>query len=167
MVSLLNYLSCWELERGLDLLAKADTRHNRATRARGKEAKITNFDSVKRLVSECDYIFSIVAPSDAYSNARGIALALQGNRHARRTLVFLELNAFSPRTAKTIADLFRGSLAIFINGGIIGGPLWLKSKPTDDDDALPEWVKPNIPLSGPKQLIYAPTSGPHVGAVLN
>lgn len=150
------------------MLAKADTRHSRATRARAKEAKITNFDSIERLVSECDYILSIVPPSDAYSNARGISLALQGNRHARRTpLVFLELNAISPRTAKTIADLFRGLPAIFIDGGIIGGPPRLKSKPNDDDDVPPEWIRPNIPLSGPKQLIYAPTSGPHLAAALN
>ena len=144
----------------------ANNSDSRATRARAKEGKITVFGSDERLIQECDYILSIVPPSDAYSNARRIALALQCNRHVRKTpLYFLDLNAISPRTVRTIADMFRGLPAVFMDGGIIGGPPKLKSNP--DADAEPEWTKPNIPLSGPKKLIYAPTSGPHLAATLN
>lgn len=119
------------------------------------------------MIENCDYILSICPPNDAYSNARRIALALQRNRHVRKTpLYFLELNAISPLTARSIADMFRGLPAVFIDGGIIGGP----PKPKDNrdrDDTEQKWLKPNIPLSGPNKLIYAPTSGPHLASILN
>lgn len=145
----------------------ADHSSSRATRARAKEGKITVFDSDERLMENCDYILSICPPNDAYSTARRIALALQRNPHVRSTpLYFLELNAISPRTVRTIADMFRGLPAVFIDGGIIGGPPKPKVS-LGNGDAESEWMKPNIPLSGPKKLIYAPTSGPHLASVLN
>lgn len=92
---------------------------------------------------------------------------MKANRQVRRTpLYFLDLNAISPRSARAMADLFRGLPAVFMDGGIIGGPPKLKVN-LDPSDTSSDWIKPNIPLSGPKKLIYAPTSGPHLASILN
>lgn len=134
---------------------------SQATQGRAKSAKIETFSTDEELVDQADYIFSIVPPRDAIATAHRIESAFaKGQR--KKQLYYLELNAISPTTAKSIQTSFTNAAPTihFIDGGIIGGPPALSSS-TD------EWTKPDIPLSGPYPLHDAPCSGAHLANVLN
>ena len=120
---------------------------------------------------QADIIISIVPPRDAVANARRIADACRAasvTKRARRTpsLTYVDLNAISPKTAKTIAALMTAevspaaqrkrtasfsfqsepesqSVAVdFLDGGIIGGPPHLQADKT--------WKCPSVVVSGPR-----------------
>ncbi|KIW14699.1 hypothetical protein PV08_07483 [Exophiala spinifera] len=145
-----------------------------------KSAQIKALDSDEALVAESDIILSIVPPRDAVATAQRAHQAC--NAHAAikrrqertgiaRKLTFIDLNAISPRTTKSIGALFSspqlpsspGVQGItrsfsfhrsdsepelppieidFFDGGIIGGPPSLREDQT--------WKRPSIVLSGPR-----------------
>ena len=87
--------------------------------ARAKEAGIEDSTDLKSLVAACDILFSILPPSVAEEEARAVAECL---REASKPLTFVEGNAISPVLVREIADLFDGTPATFIDGGIVGQP---------------------------------------------
>lgn len=137
-----------------------------ATQTRAKDTGIELLTSDREIVAQCDYIFSIVPPKDAVATASRISLALNSSpapRQASTTpLYFLELNAISPQTSKSIAGKLQQEVPDLrvIDGGIIGGPPNLST-------ASSHWTKPGIPLSGPYPLHEAPVSGAHLAETLN
>ncbi|KAH8815259.1 6-phosphogluconate dehydrogenase [Xylogone sp. PMI_703] len=152
------------------------------THARAKQSNIELLHSDISLVSESDYILSIVPPRDALATAKRIttALASQPTTPKKNSpFYYLDLNAISPRTTRQIAALFQSSApeVKFIDGGIIGGapepknstaaPNTTVSHHPDPSTTSHAWNRPSIPLSGPDSLSDAPISGAHLAETLN
>ncbi|OIW34866.1 6-phosphogluconate dehydrogenase [Coniochaeta ligniaria NRRL 30616] len=103
------------------------------------------------IVSEASAILSIVPPSDAKSTAEAVLSSTlsaldSGTRDpTSEPLIFIDLNATSPSSARSLASSFspHESKIQFIDGAIIGGPPTLSLSP----DAA--WYIPQIPTSGP------------------
>ena len=125
------------------------------------------------LVKQADIVLSIVPPRDALTTARRIVEACRSTDLAERgdhipALTYIDLNAISPRSAKTIASLIYGEVSSpplperrssfpfrhqepdfryvpinFLDGGIIGGPPSLQADKT--------WKKPSVVISGPPE----------------
>ncbi|KAI4703351.1 hypothetical protein J4E81_002229 [Alternaria sp. BMP 2799] len=84
-----------------------------ATKVRAESAGIHLYATDEELVADADYILSIVPPSDAVATAKRVVSALQSEkceserREKRKGAVwYLDLNAISPDTARSIAGLF-------------------------------------------------------------
>lgn len=136
-------------------------------------------------MAESDIILSIVPPRDAIATARRALEASRSNDAIQRrserkgtaalgqapSLTYIDLNAISPRSAKTIAGIFAAELSPslprrlsisrtfsfrknsepepepipipikFLDGGIIGGPPSLKQDQS--------WKRPSVVISGP------------------
>jgi 3-hydroxyisobutyrate dehydrogenase-like beta-hydroxyacid dehydrogenase len=144
---------------------------SRDTLDRIKSANITNVPTHEDLVVQTDIILSIVPPRDAIANARRVADACRTTavtKRAQRTpsLIYIDLNAISPRSAKAIASLISSDASPklhrrrtssfsfklepeiqpiplrFLDGGIIGAP---PSRQADET-----WKCPSIVVSGPR-----------------
>ncbi|RVX70352.1 hypothetical protein B0A52_05851 [Exophiala mesophila] len=153
------------------------------TLKRIKDAQITALANDDDLVAHSDIIIAIVPPRDAIATARRIREACRSHnaiqqRSERKgtatlgqapSLTYIDLNAISPQSAKSIARLFsreasppparRLSLSRtfsfrknsepelepvnvnFLDGGIIGGPPSMKHDKS--------WKKPSVVLAGP------------------
>jgi 3-hydroxyisobutyrate dehydrogenase-like beta-hydroxyacid dehydrogenase len=101
-----------------------------------------------------------VPPRDALATANRIATAFKTlSAPKANPLYYFDLNAISPRTARSIATLFANQTPTinFVDGGIIGGPPSLKEG---------TWSLPSIPISGPHSLTSA-ISGAHLQQTLN
>lgn len=59
------------------------------------------------LVQQCAVILSVVPPKDAEATAQRVADALSGGSSRSEPLYFLELNAVSPSTSRSIESLFQ------------------------------------------------------------
>ena len=70
-------------------------------------------------LSSADFLLSIVPPAEALSLAERLSPTLA--RTARKT-VFVDLNAINPETTKKVAQIVKATGALFVDGGIIGGP---------------------------------------------
>ena len=70
-------------------------------------------------IAACDFLLSIVPPSDALALAQRFADCLT---RARRKPVYVECNAVNPETAGAIASVVAGTGCPFVDAGIIGGP---------------------------------------------
>ncbi|RMZ71795.1 hypothetical protein GMOD_00009125 [Pyrenophora seminiperda CCB06] len=124
-----------------------------ATKARAEAAGIQLCATDEEVVVRANYLLSIVPPCDAMPTAKRIRNALQTSKRGddEPPLWYLELNAISPETAKSIGDLFLENPQVhFIDGGIIGGP-------PKQDETTGCWYRPGIPLSGPYSLESAKT----------
>ncbi|KAH9210662.1 6-phosphogluconate dehydrogenase [Leptodontidium sp. 2 PMI_412] len=146
------------------------------TQARVKAASIESLQTDTSLVTESDYIFSIVPPRDAVATAKRITSAFASLTTPKSSpLYYLDLNAISPNTARSIAELLSTETPTirFLDGGIIGGAPSRKDaseQPTTTSSAPPTshtWNRPSIPVSGPNPLSKAPISGPTLEALLN
>lgn len=159
---------------------------SQSTLDRIKKAEIITLPSDEALVVETDIILSIVPPRDAVATARRIVEACRSSDAIKKrmerkdtvatgqapSLLYIDLNAISSKTAKLIAHTLhvstepstktpsrtrsRSTSFPFLNsepeippiplpsldGGIIGGP------PSLQDDG--NWKKPSICISGPK-----------------
>ncbi|KAF2255071.1 6-phosphogluconate dehydrogenase C-terminal domain-like protein [Trematosphaeria pertusa] len=141
---------------------------SQSTQERAKSASLVLVPTDADLVQESDYILSIVPPRDAVATAKRIVDACreaEGLRAGKKEpLYYLDLNAVSPSTARSIDELFRSSAPSvrFIDGGIIGGP----PTPSSSTNSS-EWTRPGIPLSGSHSLDGAPISGAHLAETLN
>ena len=67
-----------------------------------------------------DFLLSIVPPAEAVSLAERLSPILA--RAAARKIVFVDLNAINPETTKKVAQIVQAAGALFVDGGIIGGP---------------------------------------------
>ncbi|KAF5385732.1 hypothetical protein D9757_005456 [Collybiopsis confluens] len=103
------------------------------------------------IVSEAHYILSVVPPKDALSIARLVVDAAKvgiAQKRPNRRIIFADLNAISPETAKQMGGFFVGTGITFIDGAIIGGPPSEVYNPgiylcadRSDEDALDELEK--------------------------
>ncbi len=87
---------------------------------RAGDAGLVDVESMQALVDEADLIISVCPPAAAVATASTIAdLGFAG--------VYLDANAVSPATGRSVAALFNGSStesgAIAIDGGIVGPPV--------------------------------------------
>ena len=89
------------------------------TAARVLEQEISVAASLTGLLEEADLLLSIVPPAAAYSLAERVATAAGA---AETSFTFVECNAVSPDTAKSIEALFRDQPVTFVDGGIVGSP---------------------------------------------
>ncbi|CAG8974137.1 hypothetical protein HYALB_00002774 [Hymenoscyphus albidus] len=128
------------------------------TKSRAATASIQDLGSDTSLVSECDYILSIVPPRDALTTAQRITTAFNAISPPKTTpLYYLDLNAISPRSARSIATLFTTIPPItFLDGGLIGGAPRPKTSSIPSTNTILTqspgsggWSKPSIPISGP------------------
>ena len=164
---------------------QADTYTSQSTLNRIKASKIVALPTDEAFVAEADIILSIVPPRDAIATARRIVEASRSQNAARQrserknvvqqfehNLVYIDLNAISPKTSKTIAGVMtaeaspaavrrrassgffssapanpRGVTIDYVDGGIIGGPP--APKADAEGHSNPDWKKPSLVLSGP------------------
>lgn len=133
-----------------------------ATQERAKAAGIELLASDEDLVAQAGYFLSIVPPRDAVATAKRVQVALNKVKRDRE-LYYLDLNAISPATVKSIDRSFteNSPLVRFVDGGIIGGP------PAPSASEASQWTRPGIPLSGPHALHSAPADGAHLAETLN
>ncbi|OBT67529.1 hypothetical protein VE03_03715 [Pseudogymnoascus sp. 23342-1-I1] len=143
------------------------TGRSKYTQERAEEGKIETLATDEDVVREADYILSIVPPRDALATAQRVADVLNFQKGIRSTpLYYLDLNAVSPRSARTILNLFRDpSVVLPVDGGIFGGPPSLKGATDGSGDS--SWYKPKIPASGPYKVVDSPKSGQHLAETLN
>jgi hypothetical protein len=127
------------------------------------------------LVQQCAVILSVVPPKDAEATAQRVADALSGGSSRSEPLYFLELNAVSPSTSRSIESLFqRARVPVrVIDGCILGDPPKRKTAASStqqnefaSNSADTEWSRPNIPISGPHSLASL-TDGEHIFKALN
>lgn len=117
-------------------------------------------------------------PRDATATAQRILDALPSSPDtARQPLYYADLNAVSPATASQIASLFERarSPVRFVDGCILGGPPREDTAPdpgtngTTADDAVPAvpgWITPGVPTSGPHPIASIPDIGERLAAAL-
>ena len=103
------------------------------TRKLADVAGLVDVGSLKAVVEQADMILSILPPSSAIDLAKSIAeeMKITGKKP-----VYVDCNAVSPDTVKTIADIMNDTGALFIDAGIIGlapghgaGPRYYASGP--------------------------------------
>lgn len=120
------------------------------------------------------YILSIVPPRDALTTAHRVSLALATLTAPRHSpLYYLDLNASSPSTTRSIASFFDSKTCHFVDGAIIGGPPSPRATPSadvknvtafEDDGHL--WNRPSMPVSGPVRVSDNPIGGQELEEVL-
>jgi 3-hydroxyisobutyrate dehydrogenase-like beta-hydroxyacid dehydrogenase len=97
-----------------------------ATAARARQAGLSDAGTVAGLAGRCDVIVSVCPPHAAVEVARSVAAG--GPRAAGGTGkpgfrgVFVDANAISPDSARTVAAIVEAGGASYVDGGIIGLP---------------------------------------------
>jgi 3-hydroxyisobutyrate dehydrogenase-like beta-hydroxyacid dehydrogenase len=89
------------------------------TRALAQRAKIEAADSYEELVRRVDLILSILVPAEAGKAAHLVSGAL---RKTGEKLIYVDCNAVSPATVKSIGKVIEGAGSRFVDAGIIGPP---------------------------------------------
>ncbi|KAK3337131.1 hypothetical protein B0T19DRAFT_437807 [Cercophora scortea] len=162
------------------------------TLIRAVRADVQLLQSDVELIEACDVILSVVPPRDALATAQRIAdAAILSTRTT--PVYFVDLNAVSPATCRTIAALFPSRLPSsssspdaddadtdgivrFIDGSILGGPPSKTNKPPSSPStttttaptiANETWTRPLLPTSGPYSLSHIPPYGPHLATTLH
>ncbi|KAJ7782822.1 6-phosphogluconate dehydrogenase C-terminal domain-like protein [Mycena metata] len=131
---------------GVKVLTNLDNR-SEATKKRAREAGMHDA-SFKEIGSTCDFVLSILPPSDAFALAEKFLQESAASTRLAATPapVFVDCNAVNPATVHRIADLFKNSPSKFIDAGIIGGPPSDNYDPTfyasaGDDSLLDSFVE--------------------------
>jgi hypothetical protein len=155
---------------------------SQSTQKRAQAANLELVSSDTEIASQVDYILSIVPPRDARATARRfISVFSNASRTSQAPMYYLDLNAISPSTSKSIASEFEplGSHVRYLDGGIIGGPPKPKEQQgvngpnpssaaqAEESDPGSSWTRPSIPLSGPHPLTDAAAAGSHLATLLN
>jgi len=89
-----------------------------ATAARARQAGLTDARSATELAQRSDVVLSICPPHAAVEVARSVTGAAPGGFRG----VFVDANAISPTTARTVAGIVEADGATYVDGGIIGLP---------------------------------------------
>jgi len=101
-------------ERGVRVRCALDGR-SAATRTRAREARLEDAQSVEAALKQSDIALSICPPHAALDLARqAAACGFKG--------IYVDANAISPDTARTVAATVEAAGASFIDAGIIGPP---------------------------------------------
>lgn len=90
-----------------------------ASIARVRAASLTVVEDDARLVAEAQFVLSILPPGQALALAERLRPALA---RAAVKPVYVECNAISPKTTRTIEALLKDTGCPFVDGGIVGGP---------------------------------------------
>src|SRR3981081_1808764 len=85
-----------------------------ATR-RGRAAGLEDAGTVSRLVAGCAVVLSVCPPHAAEDVAGQVAAAGFGG-------LYLDANAISPASARSVAAILQTAGAIYVDGGIVGPP---------------------------------------------
>lgn len=93
------------------------TGRSEATVARAKAAGMAGASDEQ--IAACDIILSILPPGDALGLAERLMPAL---RSAAKKPIYVDCNALDPATVVKIARVVQETGALFVDGGIIGGP---------------------------------------------
>ncbi|KAK5156802.1 hypothetical protein LTR04_005585 [Oleoguttula sp. CCFEE 6159] len=132
-----------------------------ATRERALSADLSLVRTDADLTRQADYILSIVPPRDALATAQRIVSAFTPERSRDKTspLYYLDLNAISPSSARSIASLLAPVQHVrFLDGGIIGPAPKLKPHTRNSGQGL--HIAPTIgPASGLKMCFASLTKG--------
>jgi 3-hydroxyisobutyrate dehydrogenase-like beta-hydroxyacid dehydrogenase len=86
-----------------------------STRARAIAASLEDVGSLERALSAADLVLSVCPPHGALALAREVAAHAFGG-------VFVDANAISPETARSVGRTVEKAGASFVDGGIIGPP---------------------------------------------
>jgi 3-hydroxyisobutyrate dehydrogenase-like beta-hydroxyacid dehydrogenase len=86
-----------------------------ASRSRASAYELEDLGSIDRLVATADFIISVCPPHSALEVARSVAMR-------RFPGVYIDANAVSPASARTMAALIENAGGTFVDGGIIGPP---------------------------------------------
>ncbi len=95
------------------LTGRSERSHNLA-----KQAGLINVDNDEALVREADMLISIVPPGRAKLLADRMAKAIKA---AGKNLLYVDMNAIAPQTARDIEKLVTAAGGRFMDGGIMGG----------------------------------------------
>jgi putative dehydrogenase len=93
------------------------SRRSAASQARARQHGL--IDAGDSELAQANFLLSIVPPKEAVAVAERLAPALAA---APRKAVYVDCNAVSPRTAARIGEILAPTGAIYVDGGIIGGP---------------------------------------------
>ena len=105
-------------ERGASVLTSL-TGRSAASAARAEKAGAIPVSTDDELVSQSDFILSIVPPGDAVALAERLAPAI---KRAGRKIIYVDCNAVSPQTAERIGEALEDTGCIYVDAGIIGPP---------------------------------------------
>jgi putative dehydrogenase len=105
-------------ERGATVLTSLAGR-SAASAARAEKAAAVPVSTDDELVSQSDFILSIVPPGDAVGLAVRLAPAIA---RSKRKPVYVDCNAVSPQTADRIGAALKGTGCVYVDAGIIGPP---------------------------------------------
>ncbi len=133
-------------ESGLAVHTALDGRSAR-TKSLASAAGLNDCGSMEKLVATCDLVISVINPGEALNVARGVAAAI---KKTGRKIVFADLNAVSPQTARDMDAMIRAAGGMFVDGGIIGPP------PRGEKD------KPRIYVSGPDAYLMEQIKHPNL-----
>jgi len=105
-------------QHGWDVIACLEGRSER-TQKLSKQAGIRAVPDLRQLVTEADFILSILAPASAESAANQVADAI---RPTKSSVHYVDCNALSPPTVKCIGAVFDQIDNPFSDASIIGFP---------------------------------------------
>jgi len=105
-------------DNGMPVLTCLQGRSER-TRALAQRAKIEAVASYEELVQRADLILSILVPAEAEKAARLVSEAL---RETGEKVVYVDCNAVSPATARSVEKIIEEAGSRFVDAGIIGPP---------------------------------------------
>jgi len=106
------------VENGMPVLTCLQGRSER-TQALAQKAKIEAVASYGDLVRRADLVLSILVPAEAERAARLVSEAL---RETGGKVIYVDCNAVSPATAKSIGRIIEEAGSRFVDGGIVGPP---------------------------------------------
>jgi 3-hydroxyisobutyrate dehydrogenase-like beta-hydroxyacid dehydrogenase len=115
----------------------ASSGRSAATRSRANAAGLEDVGSLERALDAAELVLSVCPPHGALTLAREVAGHAFGG-------IFVDANAISPETARSVARAVEKAGASFVDGGIIGPPpreaghsrLYLSGGPARDVAAL-------------------------------
>ena len=105
-------------ERGAEVRTLLSGR-SEASAARATAAGMKSVADERELLTGADFFLSILPPDQAEALASRVAPALQS---LAVKPVYVDCNAISPQTAQRVAAIVEPTGAVFVDGGIIGGP---------------------------------------------
>jgi 3-hydroxyisobutyrate dehydrogenase-like beta-hydroxyacid dehydrogenase len=102
----------------------ASAGRGQATASRARQAGLTDAGTAAELGRRADVILSICPPHAAVDVARSVAAGPPGANAPAGGFrsVFVDANAISPATARTVAAIVEAGGASYVDGGIIGPP---------------------------------------------
>lgn len=105
-------------EAGLRVITSLEGRSAR-TAALAAQAQIEDVPDDAALVREADALLAVLVPSAALGIAERIATAVE---RTGAPLLYADLNAIAPQTARTIGERLTRAGVRFVDAGIVGGP---------------------------------------------